>query len=165
LVFKAPMPVIYTTALYSGTPFPIVTLLTKSLTLSSNSTSSPSISKAANTAIATSSASASVTPDPATPSLAIGLGTGLGGGAVIALGVGWFFLWRRRKREDKTAKTEPTSDKPPEMMDQSVAEKSGKERFEIQDQDPPTEVVGDMYRAELPASTERESGTLRHELS
>jgi hypothetical protein len=41
------------------------------------------------------------------------------------------------------------------MADQEIAEKGSKERYEIQDKEPPVEVVGDMFRAELSATSER----------
>ena len=75
---------------------------------------------------------------------------------MIALGVAWLFLWRRRKRANKAEVAEPSSDEIPEAAGQGIAETSGKERYEIQDKDTPTEVMGDMYRAELSATTERD---------
>ena len=72
------------------------------------------------------------------------------------MAVGWFFLGRRKKRTADVALSELTNDGRPEMTAQDVAERSGKERFEIQDKDPPIEVEGDLYRAELPTMTERE---------
>jgi len=75
---------------------------------------------------------------------------------VIALGVAWFFLWRRRKGANKAETGEASGDERPEAAGQDIAETSGKERYEIQDKDPPTEVMGDMYRAELSASRERD---------
>jgi hypothetical protein len=57
--------------------------------------------------------------------------------------------------------TEAASEERPEMTGQDIAETSGKERFEIQDKDPPVEVIGDVYRAELPA--EEDGGRMRRE--
>ncbi|KAH8733087.1 hypothetical protein GQ44DRAFT_19737 [Phaeosphaeriaceae sp. PMI808] len=153
LVFKAPAPVVYTTALYSGTPFPIVTLATRSTLRSSNSTAlstALSTTRSVNTGATEASSTSQSTP----PSLAVGVGAGLGGGAAIALAVGWV-LWRRRKRENKTPSTELTSNDRAEMTDQNIVETSGKTRFEIQDKDPPAELMGDFSRAELPSPTAR----------
>ncbi|KAH7076676.1 hypothetical protein BKA63DRAFT_602435 [Paraphoma chrysanthemicola] len=150
LVFTAPEPAVYTTAAYSGLAFTVKTLTTVSLpTVSfiSNATGTPAPS-ASGTGLA-------AAPSSSTPSLAIGLGTGLGGGAVIALGLGWFFLRRRRKTMSESPEIEVATEEPPEMTGQDIAETSGKERFEIQGKDPPVEVIGDVYRAELPATTDR----------
>lgn len=88
--------------------------------------------------------------------LGIGLGAGLGGGALLALVVGWY-TWHRRKRANAAAASTSGSsiDGRKEMADQEIAEKGSKERYEIQDKEPPIEVAGDMFRAELSATSER----------
>jgi hypothetical protein len=76
---------------------------------------------------------------------------------MIVLGVVWYSSWQRKTkmRAIAQAPSEPAGDDRKEMAGQDVVEKSGKERYEIQDKDPPTEVAGDMYRAELSATAER----------
>lgn len=115
---------------------------------------------------ATSTTASTSTPDSNAPgaakattnALGIGLGAGLGGGALLALIVGWY-SWRRKKTKKAAAAAElsgtPVGGGRKEMPDQEVTEKGSKERYEIQDQEPPTEVAGDMFRAELSATSER----------
>jgi Tfp pilus assembly protein FimV len=145
-VFKAPWATVVATASWSGTPLPIATLISSAPTQS---------------AIATATDAASTLGDvDATPthSLAIGLGTGLGVGVVIALALGWVVMRRRRQRKEKTS-TKSTNHGYGEMAAQDIVETDGRERLtekdgkevaELQDTGKSAEVVGDVYRAELP---------------
>lgn len=89
--------------------------------------------------------------------LAVGLGLGLG--LSTAAVVVWYT--RRRNKIAKAKKAaavtaaRPAGEERREMTAQEIVEKESKERYEIQDREPPNEVVGDMYRAELSATSER----------
>jgi hypothetical protein len=123
------------------------------------------ISSAASTASQSDIATATDAPstlggaDPTpTHSLAIGLGTGLGVGVVVALGLGWVLMRRRRQRQERTS-PESTNDEYREMAGQDIVETGGRERLtekdgkevaELQDTERSAEVIGDVYRAELP---------------
>jgi hypothetical protein len=81
--------------------------------------------------------------------------------AVIVLLIMWY--WHREKKKklrvSAPAPSEAVGDERKELAGEVVVEKSGDQRYEIQDKEPPTEVAGDMYRAELSATAERDTRT------
>jgi hypothetical protein len=157
LVFKAPSAFVYTTALPSGTPMSIATLVSSTALAVLNSTFAAS---------ATSSATSS-TPTATQPAVVqrqafkIGIGLSVSGTAVIVLLIMWYWHWEKKKkmRASAPAPSEAVGDERKELAGEVVVEKSGDQRYEIQDKEPPTEVAGDMYRAELSAMAERDTRT------
>jgi hypothetical protein len=125
----------------------------------SNATFSPSsamITSATSTFTANSSA-AGGSENRASP-LAIGLGAGLGSVAAIALGLGSFLVWRRRKRNIESPRSETPAKElsdhgPVEGDDRTVAEmRAGGHRVELTSPVSPVELwtPTNRTRAELP---------------
>lgn len=77
---------------------------------------------------------------------------------MLALVGGFFFVWRRRRRSTETSPSELLGGEQKELTGQDIAEMArGKERYEMMEADPRSEMVGDVYRAELPAGMDGET--------
>jgi hypothetical protein len=165
LLFTALDPVVFTTASFYGSAFPVGTMVPSPISASdtasiSPSTAAPLQTNAMSSTPSTAASKASVT---GTSKLAIGLGVGIGALAAIALCFGFFCLRRKRTGHSslhrRTIATKDVHDiSLVETSNRNVAEMRAIEpRTELTCSAPPAEMWAPVQTAELEGEVERRS--------
>jgi hypothetical protein len=154
LKFTALNPVVFATASFYGSMFPVGTMLPSSRAVSNATSSTISATTTPSTSAIsiTPSTSASAVAATGTSTLAIGLGAGIGSFAAIALGIGSFLLYRRRKRTPESPRsTTPAK----ELSDLGLVEVSSRDVAEMTTMEYRTELTSPVSPVELWTPTER----------